>query len=499
MSIRRPGTSRYDIQLVAAERDIGLRGTLAEYLELAWSQIEPGQEYCHNWHIDCYSEHCQAVLNGEIRNLVINVPPGFSKSIAMCVAFPTWAWARMPWLRWIFASFRESNSVRDARRSLELIRTPWYQDRWGDCYQIGPSGAEGSRIPTRDPQVKQIRTTKGGSRESTTVEGGITGSHCNIMVFDDPVNPRDIDRTTLESAIEARQLKFSTRWIAPGLNSEITIMQRLHERDLAGHILATVTGAVHVNLPMHYDSSRKCTTMWFTDPRETEGELLDPARFTEEKVIELARDLTIMHARAQLEQDPTPESGSLFKREWFRYYKVAPKSLHDYCISVDCAFKDLATSDYVVIQVWARDDLHFYLLDQVRGKWDFPETLRQVKVVIKQWPQAFTKLIEDKANGSAIIQVLSKEVTGILPVTPEGGKVARANAVTKFFETFSVYFPELAPWCAQDLEPELLKFPRGKNDDQVDTMSQALTWLSEHQTRYAVAMAQVFKAGGLKY
>ncbi len=489
----------FDLQLVSAERDIGLRGTFAEYLEMSWNIIEPGQKYSHNWHIDAYSEHCQAVIDGQIRNLVINVPPGFSKSIAMCVAFPTWAWIRMPWLRWIFASFSEGNAVRDARRSLEVIRNPWYQDRWGYVYQLGPAGVGEERLTGRDPPVRKIRNTQGGERISVPVEGGITGSHCNIMVFDDPVNPRDINRTTLESAIEARQLKFSTRWVAPGLNSEIIIMQRLHERDLAGHVLASITDAVHLCLPMHFDSSRRCATAWFRDPRKEDGELLDPARFNEAKVLELARDLTVLHARAQLEQDPTPESGSLFKREWFRYYQTLPKGLHDYCISVDCAFKGLETSDYVVIQVWAKSDLNFYLVDQVRGKWDFPETLRQLRIVMAQHPQAFTKLVEDKANGSAIIQVLSKEVMGILPVTPEGGKEARANAVTKFFETNNVYFPELAPWCAQDLEPELLKFPRGKNDDMVDTLSQALTWLSEHQTRYAAAMAQVKKMGGLQY
>lgn len=487
-----------NVRLVSLERSLGLRGSFADFLKMAWSHIEPGQPYFHNWHIDCYSEHFHAVLNGEIRNLVINVPPGFSKSIATCVGFPVWAWIRSPWLRFIMGSFDIDLTTRDARRSLELIRSQWFQERWGHLFAIGAT-EEPDRMTTRDPPVRRIKTTKGGERLATSMEGKITGSHSHVMIFDDPTNPRDIDKKRLETAIENRRSMFSTRWVKPGLNSEIVIMQRLHERDLSGHILAEVSGAVHVCLPMHYDPKRRCRTQWFEDPREKEGELLDPLRFTENSVKILTQDLTTSHAKAQLEQDPTPEDGTVFKKEWFRHYRTLPGRLWDYVISVDCSFKDLETSDYVVIQVWARDDLNFYLLHQSRGKWDFPETLRQLKIVIGQYPQAFTKIIEDKANGSAVIQVLSKDVPGILPVTPEGGKVARANAVTKFFESGNVHFPELAPWCAQDLEPELMKFPRGRNDDQVDTLSQALTWLGENLNRYAEAMKAVTNAGGFKY
>ncbi len=487
--------SKQELQLAALDKDIGLRGTLAEFIEMAWPIVEPGQPYCYNWHIDCYSEHCMAAMRGEIRVLIVNVPPGFSKSLVFSVLFPAWAWIRNPELRLICASFRELNITRDASRTLNLIRSPWYQQRWGDVYKLGNVGSEGSN---KNPQLHSILNNKGGKRMAATLGGNITGDHANFHIMDDPVNPQDMDKATQEAAIKAREQKFSSRWIAPGLNSEIVVMQRLHQGDLTGYLLEHIPDAVHINLPMHYDPDRKCQTRWFVDPRETPGELLDESRFDEARVAILARDLTLVHARAQLEQDPNPASGSVFLKEWFQYYKSVPKNLCDHMISVDASFKGDADSDFVVIQVWARDDVDFYLLDQVRGRFDFPETLRQLKMVMVKWPQAYNKLIEDRANGSAIVQVMSKETPGIVAITPEGGKVSRANAVCKFFEGGNVRFPESAEWLG-DFESELLKFPRSKHDDQVDSMTQSLTWLGEHLTRYAMAMANVSEGGGVLF
>ena len=472
---------------------------------MSWSQIEPGQDYCHNWHLDCYSEHIKACLNGEIRTIVFNIPPGFTKSLTFGVAMPSYAWIKRPELRFIFASFDKKLVIRDARKSLELIRGDWYQDRWGQNFQIGSATgmteekeAEIRATSKKLPPVTEIRTTRGGSRVSTTVDGGITGQHANIHVYDDPVNPKDVNGARLENAIEQRALKFSTRWLAPGLNCEMVVMQRIHEKDLSGHILAEVTGAVHVCLPMRFDSRRRCVTAWFSDPRTEEGELLNAERYDEAKVKKLEEDLGPVNAKAQLDQDPMPVSGTIFKKEHFRYYKEADLKgvqLFDTCISVDCSFKDLESSDYVVMQVWARSQKQYYLRHQIRGRWDFPETLRRIRLLIEQFPTAYTRLIEDKANGSAIIQTLEKEMPGVLAVNPEGGKIARANAVSPMLEAHNVLFPEECPWVFSELEPELIKFPRGKNDDQVDTLSQALNWLRGNTNRLEEAMKEVRSQG----
>ena len=483
---------------VLAERELGYRGTLSDFLRMSWPLIEPGASYVHSWHIDLLSEHYTALLAGEIRRLVVNVPPGMSKSVLSCIAFPTWAWLRRPELRWIFTSYSLDVSTRDARKSLELMQSAWFRERWGETVAIGTALGGAT---DRDPAVRDIANTRGGARRATMTGGGITGFHANIHGIDDPIKPMDVargaDGLALSRAIEYLQGTLASRFLHGQLNAMFVIMQRLHENDLAGHILAHHTDATHVCLPMEYDPRRRCVTPWGADPRTEPGELLAPARANAEDVTTLKASLGPVQASAQLGQDPIPDSGSIFQREWFRYYKTIPEGLANYTLSVDCAFKGGESSDFVVAQVWATSGASMYLLDQARGRWTFTETVRQIKAMITKWPGLRAKLIEDKANGSAVLDTLGKEFSGLIPVTPEGGKIARANAVTAYFQAGNVFFPEGAPWCAQDLEPELLKFPRGSHDDQTDTLTQALNYLGQHRNNLAAAMVNAKRMWGV--
>jgi predicted phage terminase large subunit-like protein len=174
-------------------------------------------------------------------------------------------------------------------------------------------------------------------------------------------------------------------------------------------------------------------------------------------------------------QSPRPTEGSLFKRKWIQYYKVRPGRFDEILQSWDCTFKDTKDSDFVVGQVWGRVGAFYYLLDQTRGQMDFPATIAAIESLTAKWPAAHTKLVEDKANGSAVISVLRKKITGLIPVNPEGGKEARAAAVSPSFESGNVFLPDptLCPWIHDYIE-ELVSFPQGKNDDQVDSTTQAL-------------------------
>ena len=174
------------------------------------------------------------------------------------------------------------------------------------------------------------------------------------------------------------------------------------------------------------------------------------------------------------QQRPSPESGDFFKRDWIQYYKVLPE-LDEQMISVDASFKDKKGSDFCVIQVWGKKGANKYLIDQVRDRMAFPATVAAIRNIAARYPKAHTKLIEDKANGTAVIDYLKNEISGMIPVEPQGGKEVRASAISPQWESGNVYLPSpsLAFWV-NDFVEELVQFPNAKHDDMVDAMTQAL-------------------------
>jgi predicted phage terminase large subunit-like protein len=275
-------------------------------------------------------------------------------------------------------------------------------------------------------------------------------------------------------------------------------MQRCHQQDLSGHLLEQ-GGWEHLCLPAEYEGSGCATSIGWSDPRGEQGELLWPERFGRQEIETLKVSLGSYAAAGQLQQRPSPAGGGIFKRHWFRYWQprggnlppvivrlpdgtqqaiVAiemPYHVNEQIQSWDCAFKDLETSDYVVGQAWARLGALYFLGEQTRRRLDFPATVNAVRELSRQFPGTLAKLIEDKANGSAVIQMLYREIPGILPVNPEGGKIARAAAVSPLIEAGNVYLPHplYALWVNDFIE-ECAAFPNGAHDDQVDAMTQAL-------------------------
>jgi predicted phage terminase large subunit-like protein len=298
---------------------------------------------------------------------------------------------------------------------------------------------------------------------------------------------------------------MSTRLNDPKTGAKVIVMQRVHEQDLGGHVLEQ-GGYEHLCLPAEYEGDRRKTVIGWSDPREQIGELLWPERFGATEIDELKRALGSYAAAGQLQQRPSPAGGGLIKRHWWRYWQPRgaglppvmvrrpdnslaavipidlPEDFESTIQSWDCAFKDLKSSDYVVGQVWAKDSADKFLLDQVRRQMDCPATMEAIRKLTAKWPLAHTKLIEDKANGSALIQVLGHEIPGMLAVEPAGGKVARASAVSAQIESGNIYLPHpaLAPWMEGFIE-ECAAFPNGRHDDQVDAMSQALLRLTRNR------------------
>ena len=272
---------------------------------------------------------------------------------------------------------------------------------------------------------------------------------------------------------------MSTRLNDPRTGAKIIIMQRVHEADLAGHVLEQ-GGYEHLCLPAEYDGVKCTTSIGWSDPRQQDGELLWPERFGPTELAELKRRMGSYSASAQLQQRPSPPDGVILKRSWWQYYGEVPDPNEcEYMLqSWDLSFKGAESSSYVVGQVWGLMDSAMILFDQVRGKWDFPETIKQFLTLTARWPQAIEKLVEDKANGPALIALLSDQVPGIVPIRPDGTKSSRAHGVSALIEAGNVFLPDtsIAPWIDAFVD-ECASFPKGAHDDQVDCCTQALKGL----------------------
>lgn len=463
--------------LIKIEREQGRR-SLSWFIRHAWAHVE-SVDYCPNWHVDLIADHLQAVTRGELRKLVINVPPGSGKSLETCVFWPVWTWIQDPSFSFLFSSFDIELTTRDAERARYLVASEWFQKRWG--YRFALDSKEQARAyGTFNPLRKG--EPLGGWRYATSVDGKTTGRHPDCRVIDDPSKPRDVTTESLKKTLAWWQNTMRSRQRNPATVRTVLIMQRLAEEDLAGYFLKSEEGWTHLRIPLEYDAKRPCVTPWGVDPRTEEGESFWPARFTPEVIAETKKDTPDIGVySSQWQQDPTPAQGQTFQAAWLGNRWEALPARGVWLQSWDCSFTGEGASDFVVGQVWLHEGSRFYLVDQIRKRMDFAETAQAVIDFSAKWPKAIRKVIEAKANGHAILSYLQSKVSGLEGVTPVGGKLARARSVTPLFSAGNVILPASAPWV-RDYVDELQKFPRGRNDDQVDATSQALAFLAEGNT-----------------
>ena len=473
--------------------------SLSAFIRQAWPVVEPSAPFRDNWHIDAIAEHLEAVTRGEIRNLLINIPPGCMKSYIVSVLWPAWEWARSPHLRYLCASFDQGLSTRDNKRVRDLVTSAWYQGRWPHV-----------QLATDQNQKTRFDTTAGGWRIATTVRGKGLGEHPHRKIVDDPHNTREVtSEAERQTAIDFFDQTLSTRGAA--LNAAtVVIMQRLHERDLSGHILASATPFVHLCLPMRHEPARMTLTpLGWQDPRQTPGDLLWPEMFSDGKVAELETKLGSYGAAGQLQQRPAPAEGGIFKRHWWRFYDPAqpPRRVDRVVLSWDTALKGKQLSDFSVGQAWAAVGGHRFLLRGVRGRWEFVELRQQVRDLyrwaVEQFPGVhLSVLIENTAAGPDVIASLRHEIPGVIAVKPKGDKAQRAFAITPAIEAGNVFLPghasadglscdpALTPAWVQDFLVECAAFPTGAQDDQVDACTQALLRLQTSDTSIGVARVE---------
>jgi len=441
---------------------------LREFVRQAWPVVEPSTAFVPGWHLDAICEHLEAVTSGQIHRLLISMPPRHMKSLAVAVFWPCWEWITHPERRWLFCSYAAGLAIRDSLKCRRMVESPWYRARWRDRF-----------ILTSDQNEKaKFENDRGGYRIAIGVGGAATGEGGDRVVVDDPHNIREAESDTIrQGVLDWWDQVMSTRLNDPKTGAMVIVMQRVHENDLAGHVLQQ-GDYEELKLPAEYEGSRRMTSIGWQDPRTEPDELLWPERFGREEIDRLKRDLGSYGAASQLQQRPSPAEGGILKRHWWKFYRDAPRKFKEVIQSWDCSFKDSRSSDFVVGRVWGRNGADKYLLDQVRGRMDCPATMQAVKRLSEKWPQAQRKVIEDKANGPAVVAMLKHEIAGLIAVNPKGGKEVRAQAVSPQIEAGNVYLPDpsIAPWINGFIE-ECAAFPNGAFDDQVDAMSQALVYL----------------------
>jgi predicted phage terminase large subunit-like protein len=445
--------------------------SLRSYVEQAWPILEPEVSFLSNWHIDYLVEYLEAVTAGQITRLLVNMPPRYMKSLLVSVLWPTWEWIQAPQRRWVFASYAESLSSKHSVDRRTVLQSPWYEYRWGDRVRLAS-----------DQNVKhEFLNTRRGHMIATSIGGSITGKGGSRIVVDDPHNPMqaesDVQR---EAALTYFSRTLSTRLDNKNDDAIVVVMQRLHERDLAA--LCLDLGFTHVCLPAEAEVPTR-----FVFPRSSRvynrapGDVLWPER---EGPAVLAKQKVALGSAAyagQYQQRPAPAGGLLFHRDWFKLYDELPP-VGTWLQSWDMTFKDSPSSDYVVGLQAGRKGADIYLIDRRKGQWAFNETCRQVLELRQRYPETEAILIEDAANGPAIINVLGRQVPGIIGVAPEGGKYARAQAASPIVEAGNVWLPSPRPhgrlmperaWV-DDFLHQLCVFPTGVHDDDVDAFSQLL-------------------------
>lgn len=455
--------------ILACEQELGRR-SLADFARMAWPVLEPATPLKWGWALDAICEHLEAVTRGEIKRLLMNVPPGSMKSLLTGVIWPAWEWIERPELRYLATAHKQELAVRDNMKCRRLIQSKWYQERWP--VQL-----------TSDQNAKtKFENSATGFREAMSFTS-MTGSRGDRVILDDPHSVDDAnspvklaaDVVTFREALPSR--------VNNDQSAIAIIMQRLNEADISA--VAIELGYDHLCIPMRYEPGRSKWVVGAGDPRTSDGELMFPERFPEEQVADLERTMGSYAVAGQLQQRPSPRGGGILRPVWFQSYQQPP-ALEWRAIYADTAQKTAEQNDYSVFELWGRSVTgQAVLLDVHRGKWEAPELLAEARAFWLKHQGGTVPLraikVEDKVSGTGLIQTLRREGVPILPIQRSRDKITRAYDAAPFIEAGNVLVPEWAHWLAGFMA-EVEAFPGGAFDDQMDPMFDAI-----HDVQFAPA------------
>ena len=465
--------------------------SLYEFVRQAWPVVEPGVPFIASWHIEVICEHLEAITAGELRKLLINIPPRHSKSTIVSVMFPMWEWLTQPEQKYLCASYSGTLSIRDNLKARRLVQSPWYQERWGHLFVLAG-----------DQNAKQrFENDKTGYRLATSVGGTATGEGGSRLLLDDPHSAQDAQSDTMrETALEWFDVVWSTRLNDPKRDAMITIMQRLHERDVSGHILEDIGGWEHLMIPAEWDGVKRKTVLGPYDPRTKVGELICPERFGEAEIRDLKQLLGTYGTAGQLQQDPQPAEGGILKTKHIQLWPHdKPLPAFEYILqSYDCAFTEKSSGDPTACSVYGVFTHDSKRQVMVIDAWDehlsYPDLRNKA---ISGWQteyggdRPFSRprrpdrvLVEAKASGQSLLQDLRLARVPAIGYNPgNADKVSRAHQAAPTLELDMVWVLESkhnpghpVSWVKEFLK-QLSKFPVAEHDDYVDTFTQAIIYL----------------------
>ena len=446
------------------------RQSFAGFVRAAWHVLEPTSELKWGWSLDAICEHFEAVTNGEVKKLLINVPPGCMKSLLTGVLWPAWEWGPKgrPGLRYLGTAHKQDLGVRDNLKCRRLIQSEWYQERW-------------PMKLTSDQNAKtKFENEHTGFREAMAFTS-LTGSRGDRVLLDDPLS---VDHANSDADMKAAEITFTealpTR-VNNGDSAIVVIMQRLNEKDTSGIILQRELGYVHLCLPMRFEAERKCTTsIGFQDPRTVDGELLFPERFPEETVASLERTMGSYAAAGQLQQRPAPREGGMFKKAWFPIVRAIPAGTR-FVRGWDLAATEGAGDWTAGVKIGRQKNGRFIIAGVAR---DRKATAGVEQMLVNTASQdgymCEISIPQDPGQaGKAQASYYIGKLAGYTArATPESGdKETRAGPLAAQAEAGNVDVLE-GDWNEQFFD-EITVFPNGSYDDQVDGASRAFNALAE--------------------
>ncbi len=447
-----------------------LRLYFAAFVERCFYELNPGAVFSPHWSVDLLAAILDSCRTGETRRLIINLPPRHLKSIIASVALPAFLLGHDPAAQILCVSYSQDLSEKFSRDCRTIMSSAWYR-------RLFPR----TRLSPTRQAANDFETTAHGFRKATSVGGVITGRGADFIIIDDPLKPEDaMSKSQREGTNEWYSHTLFSRLNDKKLGRVIIIMQRLHEDDLVGYLLAQGGGWDLLSLPAIAEADEVHTIKSvFGDERVTrrQGEALHPERESLATLETIRQSLGSAVFAAQYQQAPTPPAGLMAKLSWFKRYKQGdlPTRFDQIVMSCDTANKVSELSDYSVFTIWGAKNKNYYLLHVLRRKMNYPDLKRTIKETAEQF-RVTTILIEDRASGTQLIQeLISEGFDSVKGCSPDGDKVMRFHAQTGTIENGFVWLPEEAHWLADYLH-EITAFPNSKHDDQVDSTAQALAW-----------------------
>jgi predicted phage terminase large subunit-like protein len=451
-----------------------LATNLTSFTEFAFDVIRPGILFKPNWHFEAVTYKLSQVASGEVRRLIMTLPPRTLKSLCASVALPAWFLGRNPSERVVVVSYSDFLARSHANDFRLLVNHPIYQ-------------ATFPAMRLQRDTDREITTTKRGKRIATSIEGTLTGLGGNLIIIDDPLKLGD----AMSEAVRAKVIEWYRSTLLSRADDKkeariVLVMQRVHQYDLAGH-LQEQGGFEVLNLPA---IAQRDETYFLGEGRQYDrqkGELLHPEHEPAHVLSELKREMGPIAFSAQYQQSPIPPGGTIIKREWLTTYDDIRHGPGDRIImSWDIALSETESGDYSACVVLLRRQEVFYILEVVRGRFPFDKLKEKVMEVKRRYTSP-TLLIEDSPISRGLIQSLREKSINVTPYKPDTDKRSRVIAQSDLFAGGSVRLPRSASWL-EEFIAELLAFP-GRHDDQVDALTQGLAWGRNRRGEVSVSFA----------